>query len=106
MDWEVFISTLVERPSSCLLFCSIPYIAKWKMFLPAGVTYVTYEPKIALAFVLSILVACFLCTLFFRKKSSYPLPPGPPGKFLVGNLGQLSDHPEQDYMRWGKEYGE
>jgi hypothetical protein len=43
--------------------------------------------------------------LFFRSKSPYPLPPGPPGKFLVGNLGQVSvDHPEQDYIRWGKEY--
>lgn len=41
-----------------------------------------------------------------RQKNSHPpLPPGPPGKFLVGNLGQLSlEHPEQDYIRWGKQY--
>jgi hypothetical protein len=26
---------------------------------------------------------------------------------LLGNLGQVSiDHPELDYMRWGKEYRE
>lgn len=41
----------------------------------------------------------------FRKRYPCPLPPGPPGKFLVGNLGQLSvDHPEEDYIRWGKQY--
>ncbi|KAK6068944.1 cytochrome P450 1A2 [Seiridium cupressi] len=50
-------------------------------------------------------VLTLLYTRLFRKKSPYPLPPGPPGKFLVGNLGQLSvDHPEEDYIRWGKEY--
>lgn len=55
--------------------------------------------------VLFVLLFAVLHTRFLRKKSPYPLPPGPPGKFLVGNLGQLSiDHPEQDYIRWGKEY--
>ncbi|KAI1343358.1 cytochrome p450 monooxygenase [Xylariaceae sp. FL0016] len=40
-----------------------------------------------------------------RIKSPYPLPPGPPGRLLIGNVGQLSDdHPELDYIRWGKEY--
>lgn len=73
------------------------------MLLQAGVTY---DPRIGLALVLSILFTCILYTLCFHKRSSYPLPPGPPGKFLVGNLGQLSNHPEQDYIRWGKEYGE
>ncbi|KAH6651823.1 cytochrome p450 monooxygenase [Truncatella angustata] len=50
-------------------------------------------------------VLVLLYTRLFRKKPPYPLPPGPPRKFLVGNLGQLSvDHPEEDYIRWGKEY--
>ncbi|ETS84929.1 hypothetical protein PFICI_02954 [Pestalotiopsis fici W106-1] len=50
-------------------------------------------------------VLTLLYTRLFRKRYPYPLPPGPPGKFLVGNLGQLSvDHPEEDYIRWGKEY--
>jgi hypothetical protein len=50
-------------------------------------------------------VLTLIYTRLFRKKSPYPLPPGPPGKFLVGNLGQLSiDHPEEDYIRWGKQY--
>lgn len=40
-------------------------------------------------------------------RKPYPLPPGPPAKLLVGNLGQLSvDHPEQDYIRWGKQYSQ
>jgi hypothetical protein len=51
-------------------------------------------------------VLTLVYTRFFRKRNPYPLPPGPPGKFLVGNLGQLSiDHPEEDYIRWGKQYG-
>lgn len=50
-------------------------------------------------------VLALIYARLFHKKSPYPLPPGPPGKFLVGNLGQLSiDHPEEDYIRWGKEY--
>ncbi|KAI1638050.1 cytochrome p450 monooxygenase [Biscogniauxia mediterranea] len=52
-----------------------------------------------------ILVLYFTYNRFFRKKRPYPFPPGPPGRFLIGNAGQLSvDHPERDYMRWGKEY--
>ncbi|KAM0328842.1 hypothetical protein ACHAQA_005258 [Verticillium albo-atrum] len=36
---------------------------------------------------------------------SYPLPPGPPGKLFVGNLGQVNiDSPEKDYLRWGQAY--
>lgn len=59
-----------------------------------------------LAIVLLVLVLLYIHAV--RQKNSYPpLPPGPPGKFLLGNLGQLSlDHPEQDYIRWGEQYGE
>ncbi|KAI1079694.1 cytochrome p450 monooxygenase [Whalleya microplaca] len=40
-----------------------------------------------------------------RQGPPHPLPPGPPGRFLIGNAGQLSiDQPELDYIRWGKEY--
>lgn len=68
---------------------------------------VTYDPKVVLALALSLVSIWFLyISLWSSKFSSYPLPPGPPGKFLVGNAGQLSDHPEQDYIRWGKEYSE
>ncbi|KAK6839611.1 hypothetical protein PG987_005477 [Apiospora arundinis] len=42
----------------------------------------------------------------FGKRNPYPLPPGPPRRLLIGNLGQVSaDHPESDYIRWGTEYG-
>ncbi|KAL1892883.1 hypothetical protein Sste5346_006776 [Sporothrix stenoceras] len=52
------------------------------------------------------LLLYFLFSLLRRSQhSALPLPPGPPGRFLVGNLGDVSaDHPEEDYMRWGKEY--
>ncbi|KAH8662040.1 cytochrome p450 monooxygenase [Xylariales sp. PMI_506] len=55
------------------------------------------------ALLASVLV--LLYTRLGRQQSPYPLPPGPRGKFLVGNLGQLSiDRPQDDYIRWGKEY--
>ncbi|EFX01959.1 cytochrome p450 monooxygenase [Grosmannia clavigera kw1407] len=53
------------------------------------------------------LAAVSLICLFVRRsrRSGLPLPPGPRGRFLVGNLGQVSaDHPERDYIRWGKEF--
>ncbi|KAI0020666.1 cytochrome p450 monooxygenase [Xylariomycetidae sp. FL0641] len=57
---------------------------------------------------LTALVTSALYLLYsrvFRARSPYPLPPGPPGRFLLGNAGQLSDdHPDEDYIRWGKEY--
>ncbi|ROT40915.1 cytochrome P450 1A2 [Sodiomyces alkalinus F11] len=54
--------------------------------------------------------ALWVLYLSFRRssksKTSCPFPPGPPGKLLVGNLGQVSaERPEIDYMRWGEEYG-
>lgn len=71
------------------------------MLLQAGVTN---DPKVYLAFFLPFAFIWLLYVLCSRERSPYPLPPGPSGKFLVGNLGQLGDHPEQDYIRWGKEH--
>jgi hypothetical protein len=57
---------------------------------------------------LVVLLGGSLLWLVYRRlwrRRPYPLPPGPPGRFLVGNLGQLSvEDPAQDYIRWGKEY--
>ncbi|KAJ0123487.1 cytochrome p450 1a2 [Diaporthe amygdali] len=64
----------------------------------------TNDLKVALGATLVLLLIWLSSTIYYRKRLSYPLPPGPPGKFLVGNLGSLSDHPELDYERWGKEY--
>ncbi|ORY67604.1 cytochrome P450 1A2 [Pseudomassariella vexata] len=60
----------------------------------------------------ALFLAAFLGSVFFLlytqlalNKTPFPLPPGPPGKFLIGNFGQVSiDRPEQDYIRLGKEY--
>ena len=61
-------------------------------------------PRLVLLAGLSAAVAWLLYQRVFRR-SKYPLPPGPPGRFLVGNLGQLSvEDPAQDYIRWGTEY--
>jgi hypothetical protein len=73
------------------------------MLLQAGPTN---DLKVALGAFLVLLFIWLSSTLYYRKRLSYPLPPGPPGKFLVGNLGSISEHPELDYIRWGKEYSE
>lgn len=74
---------------------------KVKMLLQAGPTN---DLKVALGAFVILSLICLSSTLYYRKRLSYPLPPGPPGKFLVGNLGSISEHPELDYIRWGKEY--
>ena len=64
------------------------------------------EGRIPALAALTILLFVF-CSLLYRNKRPRPLPPGPPGRFLVGNLGQVNlDRPEQDYIRWGQQYGE
>ncbi|KAI0130125.1 cytochrome p450 monooxygenase [Xylariales sp. AK1849] len=67
---------------------------------------VSVDPVRGLVWTVVVASVLFLVyTRILRKKSPYPLPPGPPGKLFIGNLGQLSiDHPEEDYIRWGKEY--
>lgn len=36
-----------------------------------------------------------------------PLPPGPPGKFLIGNLNEMPTSDEWlTYTEWGKKYGQ
>lgn len=72
-----------------------------RMLLRAGGTG---EPRAVFVIPLLLLFIWLCYAVLFRKRSPYPLPPGPPGRFLVGNLGQLSGHPEQDYIRWGKQY--
>lgn len=71
------------------------------MLLQAGPTN---DLKVAMGAFLVLFFIWLSSTLYYRKRVSYPLPPGPPGKFLVGNLGGISEHPELDYERWGKEY--
>lgn len=72
-----------------------------KMLLQAGPTN---DLKVALGAFVILFFIWLSSTLYYRKRLSYPLPPGPPGKFLVGNLGSISEHPELDYIRWGEEY--
>lgn len=59
----------------------------------------------------SILLASGLFTLvafkMHRKRSTYPLPPGPPKRPLIGNLLDLPTSYEWlTYTKWAKQYGE
>lgn len=63
------------------------------------------SPTVLATAAASLLLYLLFSVIRRSKHSTLPLPPGPPGRFLVGNLGDVSaDHPEKDYMRWGKEY--
>lgn len=63
------------------------------------------SPTVLATAAASLLLYILFSALRRSKHSGLPLPPGPPGRFLVGNLGDVSaDHPEEDYMRWGEEY--
>jgi len=56
--------------------------------------------------------AFVLATLFFvhhKRRSSLPLPPGPPSKFLLGNLLDMSPTSEAPWLKWtewARSYGE
>jgi len=42
-----------------------------------------------------------------KKRGGYPLPPSPPSDPLIGHFRQIpQDHPEHQFIRWGKEYSE
>lgn len=61
------------------------------------------HPVIGVLVATSLLV--FVGRWVFSVNLRLPFPPGPKGKFLLGNLGQISaEHPEMDYIRWGQEY--
>jgi len=49
-----------------------------------------------------------LAVIYLRKpRSALPLPPGPPGEFLLGHLRVVPSHkPELAYEKWGKEYSQ
>lgn len=57
------------------------------------------------------LVAGFVAVLYIGRrilgsKSSYPLPPGPPGIPWVGNVSGVNpDAPWETYAEWAKTYG-
>lgn len=42
----------------------------------------------------------------YRRRSGLQLPPGPPKRFLVGNLFDLAiESPWEAYTRWSRDYG-
>lgn len=64
-------------------------------------------PQAALAVALGMALIWLVRYSHAFSRYKYPLPPGPPGRFLVGNLGHVSiDSPEKDYLRWGQAYGQ
>lgn len=55
-------------------------------------------------------IVCFLSYFYLRHlkaASRIPLPPGPPGEFLLGHLRRIPEsRPEFLYTEWSKTYGE
>jgi hypothetical protein len=50
--------------------------------------------------------AVFLVIYGFRKKRSLPLPPGPKGLPLIGNIFDFpKSHEWEMYAKWSKEFG-
>jgi hypothetical protein len=50
--------------------------------------------------------AVFLVIYGFRKKRSLPLPPGPKGLPLIGNIFDFpKSHEWEIYAKWSKEFG-
>jgi hypothetical protein len=61
----------------------------------------------AVAVLAVLLLALCVWHLFFTSTNRLPLPPGPRGWPIIGNLGQLSERsPQLDYIKWGNELGE
>ena len=48
---------------------------------------------------------CLFRLLVLARRRSVPLPPGPPGEFLLGHYRAVPDDaPFKRYAEWGKEY--
>jgi hypothetical protein len=57
---------------------------------------------------LPVTVATLLVLRYFVRRRGKPLPPGPKGRILVGNLSNLPrDDAEKakTYLKWRKDYG-
>lgn len=52
--------------------------------------------------VLGLAVLYVLKQLLSSRSNQSPLPPGPKGKFLVGNLGDLPSPGTKDWEHWAK----
>ncbi len=62
---------------------------------------------LALLGVVLILLAARLGFYSKGLKSRYPLPPGPKGSPIIGNLRQVpTERPDVQFARWSKEYSE
>lgn len=65
--------------------------------------------SLLIAVVVGALVLYTIKLQLTRKNAPGPLPPGPPGKPILGNIADLSQPGEQDWVHWLKhktEYGE
>lgn len=58
-------------------------------------------------FALILLLGSFAAwKLRSRKRTPYPLPPGPPGEPFIGHFRLIpARNPEHKYIEWGKQYG-
>lgn len=80
---------------------------EWPTFTLAG-------PKKLLQYIYSqwqLKTVCNKCSFkspmsLFKKKTSNPLPPGPPGLPLLGNIKDMpKSRPHETFTEWAKKYG-
>jgi hypothetical protein len=73
--------------------------------LPAGCVRSKMASSHLLALLILVLILCMRYLKLHRIRR-YPFPPGPPKRFLIGNILNLPKNPAfEEYQRLGKEYG-
>lgn len=73
----------------------------------AATTMVDSIPEATSKFALLLAVLYALRRVLESRKRSTPMPPGPPGLPILGNVRDMpTDHEWLTFTEWGKTYGE
>lgn len=59
----------------------------------------------AISSILALVLLKLLWPVFLKQLSGNRLPPGPPGRWVVGNMLDLGKKPWETYSKWRGQYG-